>query len=347
MGKPRRAPRPSEAIRLVKTWLPATLVREMDQTILASNGSYNGRDDFIKEAISDRLAEERSRPDRAPASVVRLHATSKRTDKRAAEKGQVVGGSQLLEPQSWSGKPVPTLAPQQVGGILYGLHNRDYPTLWAVRSLLAMSSERGSAIPWSDFTAAVLEAAWNVGAQLAKMDAERAADEQKASVGFPINPEKRRSSEARFLEHMVGVADRARGPTGPIFAMKLAGVNGVGEALVIAPTGEAIALWDRLVAAGFGSKDRPPHVPAAWDVFREHLRSQLSEDFDAWMRVLRAIDSQPTREELIEGFAREWAGAAAATNVAGYVSRGREWGLIAGKLQNGRYVLTEVGRTTV
>lgn len=331
----------------MKTWLPASLVREMDQTILGSNGAYDGRDDFIRESISDRLADERSRPDRAPISVIRLHSTSKNTDKRSAEKLQAVGASQVLEPVRWSENRVATLPPHQVGGILYGLHNRDYPTLWVARSLLAMTAERGSAVPWLDFTAAILEAAWNVGAQLAKMDAERAADEQKASVGFLVNSEKRQSSEARFLEHMVGVPDRPSGPTGPLFAMKLAGIERAADTLVVAPTAEAITLWDRLVTAGFGSKDRPPHLPEAWRVFRDHLRSQLAEDYDAWMRVLAAIGEEPTREELIKKFAAEWAGAAAATNVSGYVSRGREWGLIALKLNDGQYVLSELGRSTV
>src|SRR6058998_1513197 len=44
--------------RLVKTWLPVDLVRQMDVAIVRSSGSYLDRAEFIAEAIRDRLAEE-------------------------------------------------------------------------------------------------------------------------------------------------------------------------------------------------------------------------------------------------------------------------------------------------
>lgn len=349
MRRPRRPSKPNEALRLVKSWLPTALVREMDLAILASNGAYNGRDDFVREAISDRIAEERRRPVSAAAPIVLLRSSTKgeKSRNRAAEWPRAAMAVHESEP-AWPRTRVPTLPAHQVGGILYGLHNRDYPTLWVARSLLGMASERGGLIPWSDFIAAVLEAAWNIGAQLARMDSERTADEQKASVGFPSNSDKRQSSEARFSEHMVGVPDRHFGPSGPLFAMKLAGTDRAADrTLIIAPTRQAVELWKLLLAAGLGTNERPPHPPAAWRAFREHLQLTLAEDYAAWMRVLTGIDRAPTRDDLVTHFSDEWVGAAAATNVAGYVSRGREWGLVEPKLKEGRYVLTDLGREAI
>jgi hypothetical protein len=347
MPKARQSADPAEALRLVKTWLPASVVRDMDHTILAANGAYNGRDDFIREAIADRVAEERSRPEKGTAPALLLHSSTKREKqlRRALQNPTSVREPHDFEAYS---SDAPTLPHHEVGGILYGLHNRDFPTLWVARSLLTMASERRAPLPWPEFISTVMEAAWNIGAQLARMDVERGADEQKASVGFPANAEKRHSSEARFLEHMVGVPDRPSGPTGPLFAMKLAGVERKTDAfVVVAPTCEARVLWQRLLSAGFGTKERPPHPPEAWWVFGEHLQSHLRGDYNAWMRVVRAIGDGPMRDELITRFSAEWAGAAAATNIAGYISRGREWGLVEPKLREGRYVLTKLGRLAV
>src|SRR5712691_4804902 len=98
MAKIRHASKPSEAVRLVKTWLPASLVREMDQTILGSNGAYEGRDDFIRESISDRVADERSRPDRTSASVIRLHSSENRGGKASSEKPRGMESPGSLKP---------------------------------------------------------------------------------------------------------------------------------------------------------------------------------------------------------------------------------------------------------
>src|SRR5262249_51534594 len=150
-----------------------------------------------------------------------------------------------------------------------------------------------------------------------------------------------------FLEHMVGTPDRQAGPTGPLFAMKLAGMKREGATIVVAPTRQAGALWDALAGAGFAAKERPPHPGEAWHIFRGLLQLSLPEDYEAWMRVLRSVGQGRKRDDLIAEFSSEWAGAAAATNVAGYISRGREWGLVDPKLKEGRYMLTDLGRRAV
>jgi hypothetical protein len=333
-----------EAVRLVKTWLPAEVVRQMDEVILASGGAYNGRDDFIREAIADRIADERMRPAGGPAPVLLLRGGAKE-----AKEGAEVDEDAIEQPgHVWSpdlgpgqfSKHVPTLPAHPARGALYGLHNRDYPTLWATHSLLAMSDRHGGPLKWNDFLRSVVDAAWKVGAHLAKLDLERSVIAMKAAIGFPANREKRQSAEARFIAHMLGVAVRESRPTGPIFALQLAGTQLEDETLLVAPTKQAAVLWERLAANGLAAKRHPPHPDGAWRVFSEHIQDVLPEEYETWMAVLKAVAERPTRDELVKRFSDRWPGSVADTNVGGYVSRGREWGLIAPKLIEGRYAPT-------
>ncbi len=347
MPKARRSAAPNQVLRLVKTWLPASLVKEMDGTILKSGGAYNGRDDFIREAIADRIADERVRPAGGPAPVLLLRSSAKSDERVLPNRGGTLDAERPIAIESitsFSGR-VPVLPPHSAGGMLYGLHNRDYPTLWAAHSLISMATSRGGPIPWPEFLSNLLEAAWKIGAQLATADEERASDEMKAAIGFPTNAEKRQSSEARFIEHMVGMPDREGGPIGPLFAMKLAGAGPASTGYVVAPTDKGSELLNSLAAVGLVA--RPPHVDQAWRAFRGHLRATLPDDYGAWLGILRTLVEMPTRQGLLRRFAAEWPGAAASTNVAGYISRGREWGLVEPKLSEGRYALTELGRREV
>lgn len=346
----RRVASPSQSVRLVKTWLPVSLVKEMDETILRSGGAYNGRDDFIREAIADRISEDRLRPGTGgPAPVILLRAGANRTgpprpDNREQPKED---GSAFLELSVDPGDltRTPTLPPRALKGALYGLHNRDYPTLWAAHSSVKMATSRGAPVPWPEFLSEILEAAWRIGAQLARADEERNSIEMKASIGFPTNPEKRQSAEGRFVEHMLGMPSREGSPTGPLFAMQLAGTAPSQSGYVIAPTERGKELLKALAAAGLAA--RPPHSADAWRLFRRHLCEALPEDYSAWTAVLRALAEMPTREDIVRRFSDNWPGAAASTNVAGYVSRGREWGLIAPKLTDGRYELTALGQREI
>lgn len=337
----------SKALRLVKIWLPAQLVREMDESILATGGAYDGRDDFIREAVADRIADERMRPAGGPAPLVLLPRRDVRGLEKIPRPERAIehpSSALLGEVAGRLPERVSTLPAHRVGRTLYGLHNRDYPTLWAALSLLKMAGEKSEQLRWREFLAAILDAAWKVGAHLAKLDTERGSEELKTAIGFPTNPDKRQSSEARFVEHMLGVADREGGPRGPLFALQLAGTKQADMDFLVAPTEEARLVLPRLISAGFAASVAPPHPEAAWRVFRDHLRMSLAEDYFAWIRVLRPLAERPTRDELVRHFTDEWPGAAAATNVAGYVSRGREWGLVESKLIEARYALTELGK---
>src|SRR6266568_1922907 len=125
-----------DALRLVKTWLPVALIRQMDEAILASGGGYEGRDDFIREALADRVAEDRMRPLRGPAPVILLptEGSKKPEASRGTSKPRNASREALFGPLP--SEIVPTLPTHSIAGPLYGLHNRDYPTLWAALSLI-------------------------------------------------------------------------------------------------------------------------------------------------------------------------------------------------------------------
>lgn len=70
------------------------------------------------------------------------------------------------------------------------------------------------------------------------------------------------------------------------------------------------------------------------------------EEHSTWLAVLLALREKPTRSDLVDLFP-QWPGTQADTNCMGYISRGREWGLVGADLVEGRYELTELGHVVV
>jgi len=299
----------------------------MDDMIRSTRG-YNGREDFVAEAIRDRVAEERTRPFEAGQPALSVESSAPVLTERTAVLAL------------WGGTAVATAPAIRLKEPLLGLHNRDYPTLWATDLLATIVAARGEALSWIHFVARAASAAWTMSEALRETDEGRSEGAVKASVGFPGNLLKRSASEARFTEHMLG---RLRQGTafGPIFAMGLVGISEGPVADRVAPTKAALALLKALREAGLNP--RPPHSPRAWLAFRDHVRAVLPSDLSQWLDVLRAIGARPTSAEIVVAFQDRWPRNAAQTNLNGYVSRGREWGLIEPRLVDGRYQLTPLG----
>jgi hypothetical protein len=306
--------------RLVKTWLPVDLVRQMDVAIVRSGGGYLDRAEFIAEAVRDRLAEEEA-------------AAWQVTDAPAPVPPPIPTGDAEADFSFADWLDVaPTLPPADGPSENFGLHNRDLPTLWALDWLGRLAARRGEPIAWSEFLADLLPRAWEIGRALAGL-------EHGGTSGFPTNPKRKEATEQRFAAHAVGQIS-ARGNSGPLFVFRLAGLDGARGA----PTPAAVELMRALAAAGFvvGA----PFPVAAWEAFANHLRSQSPQELEAWLYVLARIADEPTRPELVERCTR-WSGSAAGTNAMSYVARAREWGLVEPALIDGRYLLTERGRATL
>lgn len=305
--------------RLVKTWLPVDLVRQMDVAIVRSGGGYLDRAEFIAEAVRDRLGEE---------EAAATEATATPADAPSAPAVEDTSGSSFSD---WL-DAAPTLPAAEGPNENFGLHNRDLPTLWALDWLGRLAARQGAPISWSDFIAELLPRAWEMGRALAGVDGA-------GTSGFPTNLKRKEATEQRFAAHAVGQVS-ARGNSGPLFVFRLVGLEG-GRA---APAPGAVELMRSLNDAGFAIGR--PFPGSAWDAFAAHLRMQSPQELDAWLYVLGLVGDEPTRPELVERCTR-WNGSTAGTNAMSYVARGREWGLVEPALIDGRYLLTERGRAAL
>jgi Arc/MetJ-type ribon-helix-helix transcriptional regulator len=305
--------------RLVKTWLPVDLVRQMDVAIVRSSGGYLDRAEFIVEAIRDRLAEEEA------AAYKASHASLATPPPPPAVDGEGEGSF-----ADWLDE-VPTLPPAEGPRENFGLHNRDLPTLWALDWLGRLAARRRAPVNWSEFVAELLPRAWEMGRALAGADG--------GTTGFPTNLKRKEATEQRFAAHAVGQVS-ARGNSGPLFVFRLVGLDGTRAA----PTPAAVELTRALHRAALTVG--APFSAAAWDAFATHLRAEAPEELEAWLDVLAVVADEPTRPELVERCTR-WSGSTAATNAMSYVARGREWGLVEPALVDGRYLLTDRGHAAL
>lgn len=348
-----------EALRLVKLRLPANLVRAMDEHIVGSRGAYIDRNEFVAEAVWDRLNEDAAHGGTSGTTdslASRTAATDSAADLAAPGKpplgdagaSEATGDEWVADPFAFLGEigrrvVVPTLPRRRAEDTIFGLHNRDLPTLWSAAHLARMAATEGGPVPWASFTTRLRAEAQRLGAYLRDVD-QRGGVAVKASVGFPKSGEKARSSEDRFITTAVGAPTRT-GLAGPALLLGLVAPEDGQEARpAIAPTPEALGLLGDLVDAGFGIALPQPEIAARrWLV---HVATCAPAEYAAWLQVLEAIADKPTRGELLTRFPL-WRGTTADTNTAGYVSRGREWGLVVPDLSDGRYRLTPLGERIV
>ena len=326
--------RPSR--RLLKTWQAADLVRRMDEIIIASRGAYADRAEFLAEALRDRIEaeEEHPRDEAGDGGDPRLPVDPAEEEAAVAATPSSPAPPPTVEFGDWLDGTVSTLPPTSRPATNYGLHNRDYPTLWAADWLGRLIAEAGEPVPWSRLAASTIERAWEFAEKLQTEDLDRPRG-AKVAAGFPTNRKKREATEARFREHFLGTIDR-RGNRGPLFVFGLVGVDGERAAV----TEVGVELLRELKAAGVGQG--PPFSPEAWRAFSAHLSEHAREELSTWRRVLAIVAEKPNRQTLVSR-CDWWTGAAADTNSMSLIARGREWGLVELPLDEGRYQLTDLG----
>jgi hypothetical protein len=334
----------------------------MDERILSSRGAYVDRNEFVAEAIWDRLTEDADRDGdqatirapwisaaagaaprgvghRAPAEAEdaeRLTAVPESKDETAVDPVRVLADVVAR------GHDIPALPRRGIAGTIFGLHNRDLPTIWIVAELAQMAVAEAGTVPWPLFVSRIRSDAQAVGTYLRDFD-KRAKPAVKSSVGFPKTGDKARSSEDRLITTALGAPGR-NGVVGPAVLLGLVASDDRQPRPAVGPTAEGLRVLGDLVGCGFGLA--LPQPEAATRTWLAHISSLASEEHAAWLQVLRVIADKPTRTELVERFP-QWPGTTADTNTAGYVSRGREWGLVLPELLDGRYRLTPLGEHIV
>jgi hypothetical protein len=232
----------------------------------------------------------------------------------------------------------------------WGMHNRDWPTLWALADLARRTAELRAPVPFSPWRQALGERASELAARL------EALGTRFDVSGFPAARRRGDGSTLRFLALFVG----ERVGVGPLFSLGLAGpaepaadAPGRGRSTrdfrAIALTPAGLDLLHSL--AGFAPWPAP--VPdgrrRAWV---SHLRTWVPADFALLVAVMEEISGgHDTRTTLVDAVAIrmgwEPGSNTAKTNVAGMIGRAREWNLVQRRQGKDRYRLVPDALTLV
>lgn len=314
--------------RIVRIPMPVSLIREMDTALAASAGGYTTREEFIGDAVRDRLLELEYDP--APLGPGEDVARPALSAAAAEQGGEVV--PRLIPPPFDLDETV--LRAPQAGFVLegeasvqdaalLGLHNRDYTSLWALSQLGDLVAE--SPLPIAAALKAVTERAWEFSARLRPLDA---GAELKLTALFPTNRSKAQSASGQFRAFAIGTVRESEGSLhgdGPLFLWRALQARRGAGAVEIGITGPG---WD-LLAAVDGISLRLPHAPETASRFLDYLRAHAPADLAALVLALRGAGERMMRAELIAAY-REgyptWTEVLSSTNAAGYIARGREWG---------------------
>jgi hypothetical protein len=223
---------------------------------------------------------------------------------------------------------------------LFGLHNRDYPSLWALAQLAARAAAGPVAL--NTFLHDVTEEAWAFAARLLRLERARGF---KLTALLPTNRSKPQSSEQGFQGFAIGTCE-ARGKSlharGPLFLWRACAADIRAGKVVIGMTDAGYQLLDSLD----GLSLRLPHSADRAVRFLEHLKRFAPSDWWGFAQIMAAAEGGVDRAHLIEQVAEarsDWSESEVATNAAGYVARSREWGLLETRQTEGMYRLTPLG----
>jgi hypothetical protein len=349
--------------RVVKVALPIDLIKRMDQALAGGQAGMETRAEFIREA-TENLLTEISYP-AAPPEPARPLGREQR-DEQASDPTSPAAAAPLnalVSIPSWEMEELrlsdltgTALPPMPAGetldeGVaepgeepLLGLHNRDYPSLWAAARLARYSVD---GLPsFEDFRRRATDAAWFYAAQLGALEEENQGARLRAL--FPSNPDKHEAAERGFQAFAIGSISRrppAEGTIpadGPLFLWRLCQLARKDGELVIGLTGTGRSLLDRLT----GLSLKLPHDQAAATDFLAYVSQVAPGDKWGFDQVVSAIAEQPDREQLVARISRarsDWSPATSSSIAQGYVARTREWGLVEPRLHSGKYRLTEFG----
>ena len=321
--------------RLVRVPMELELIRAMDQTILSGAGGYSSREEFIGDAVHDKV----------------LELTHVAEDAERIDGDLAIGSPATLEPLNFADTAISFRDGYLVqddeaqlevpSGPLLGLHNRDYPSIWALSQLAELLAEQ----PDGDAEAQVMEVvrrAWDYTARLRLLEHESG---RKLTQLFPANRAKEQTATGVFRQFAIGrvrLTDGSVRADGPLFTWRALSARTKGDRIFLALTTPG----HQLLTSLDGLNLETPHESAQAERFLAHLGDYAPADLAGLRIAARAAQAGSTRPELVERFAEQYptfSEAQAASCAQGYVARCREWGLVEPKLIEGSYVLTEIG----
>jgi Arc/MetJ-type ribon-helix-helix transcriptional regulator len=325
-----------ESDRIVRIPLPVELVRRIDQLILSGAGGFQTRTDVFREGAQMVLDEYTHSGGPAAREYDRLAPDGD---------GAATGDESRLEetvihaPAEPSAVIVESIAAVR-GQLLFGLHNRDYPSLWALRQIADLTVLAPREL--DECLRLVTAAAWRYAEKLSALDG---TSRLKLTALFPTNQAKPQSADDAFRNFAIGgCATTGAGlvATGPLFEWLTCAV------VLDSNQKVAVGLTDhgyRLLVTLDGLSLRLPHERTHSEAFFEYLQKFDPADWQGFEFALAIVAGEATRDELVEAFAGKLDDRQdqAATYAAGYIARAREWGLIEPKQMRGRYALTTFG----
>jgi hypothetical protein len=347
---------PEVGLRIMRIPIPVPLIREMDAVILKGIGGYATRAEFIVDAIQERILELSAggTEDAGPPPVTPVERIT--TTRAAGAERALLAVADPIPPPTSATMPMTALTAPEAGFViaedadlsrpegcpLFGLHNRDYPSLWALTKLAAMTLDRP--VPIEDYFTEVLKEAWRFGELLLAIEKHSGT---KCTALIPTNPEKRKPAEMGFRSFAVGdyrTDGKVYATSGPLFEWRLVGLTAGERDEPLA--GVTAAGW-ALLAAVAGISVEEPHPANAAKVFFAHLTEQAPVDWKGFTEVIRAIGPDgATRQDVLNHMAEawtDWTENEVSTNSAGYIARAREWGLVEPKQTKSHYHLTPLG----
>ncbi|ODQ99157.1 hypothetical protein BHQ21_25460 [Mycobacterium sherrisii] len=356
----------TSAERIVKVPFPLPLIRRMDESIVAGRGGFQSRAELMREAV-ENLLNELDFPEapaepalarefmRLPPAPVYEQAVHPMLDEVPGglppwEREELtladLAGTALLVPEHKPKIPTGGQAPMPDEPLL-GLHNRDYPSIWALHRLARYTAD--DLIGFNEYLERATKAAWYYGAQLESLDQRDRRDRsRKLTILFPTNTAKQPSAERGFQTFAIGGLARSNDSgaltaSGPLFAW---GAIQVEEAADGLPTGLTENGW-RLICELDGLSLDLPHPPRLARLFMSYLAEHAPADWWGFGHLLHAVADRPSRDEVVRrfhSFHEGWSDATASSIAQGYIARSREWGLVEPRLVDGRYWLTNSGR---
>ena len=338
------------ASRVLRVALPVTLLRDMDAVILSGVGGYTTRAEFIVDSVQERILELTVEDEEDAAAPLAQFTNSNEpmmesspSPARALDRRTDLTVTTLPRNLLAPAAPADLTLSTASSSVMFGLHNRDYPSLWALTQLERLAA--AGPVDIESFYDDVLKRAWEFGAILYELERETG---EKFTALFPTNRAKPKAAEGRFRAFAIGDVrpDKVGALTasGPLFQWQAAGyVARGGEAKQIGVTSNGLELLD--LAAGITVAE--PHSADVARRFFDFLARNSTGDWKGFTETLLAIDAQGAkRQDVLSHFAAcwpKWTPNEVATNAMGYIARAREWGLIEPKQINSKYHLTELG----
>ncbi len=366
--------------RVVRIVLPVELIRRLDEALLRRVGGFESRTEFVRESIENMLLELEYEPAQPEPESPRTsglpgpYGTESEPGPLGREDGRLSDGNgaprhmmrietePAVQLDSTSGDPpdlsATVLTVSARGAVirdgiaevddepLFGLHNRDYPSIWAAHRLAAFTRE--GPVSLSHYLHEVVDEAWAYARFLQRIELRTKG---KLTVMFPRNAQKPQSAEEGFKTFAIGAtsardADGRVSASGPLFGWKVCQLQRRDREMYIGLTEPGYELLEVLN----GISLEMPHPPKIAERFFAHLKRFAPADWWGFETVLVAAREEPNRHNLQEAFRAVrpgWSDAVVGTNTQGYVGRAREWGLLEPKLARGRYLLTDFGGTVL